>query len=232
MFVSDDILQQLPGLFLIMNKESQFIGSNLYTANLFGFETVDQMLGLRAYDMRCSAVECAADFIDQDKAVLRFEKEMMLLDIHTYHAHQEKILITKKKPWYDKQTLGGVICYCTEIQSDEIVNIIKALTRADQQYYPRRSHMERSYHIGCNPQTSALTEREMDCLFYVIRGKTTQSIATLLQLSTNTVAAYIKSIKRKFGCQTRTQIIEIAISKNLHSYVPESIIFNGLTKFI
>lgn len=208
------------------------MGCNLYTANLFGFETVDQMMGLRAFDMRCSAVECAPEFIHQDKQVLKCEEEMMLLDIHTYHANQEKILITKKKPWYDKESLGGVICYCTEIQTDKIVNIIKILTRTDQQYYPRRSYMERSYRIGKMHEIAGLTEREMECLFFVIRGKTTKSISKLLQLSINTVASYIKNIKRKFSCQTRAQIIEIAISKNLLSYVPEYIIFNSLTKFL
>jgi len=93
---SINLLQQLPGLILVVNKKSEFIYSNKYTAKMFGYKDEKSMLGVNAFEMRCPAVESAIDFINQDQVVIQKAKALTILDIHEYADKEKRILLTKK----------------------------------------------------------------------------------------------------------------------------------------
>lgn len=225
------IIQQMPGLFMVMNLQSQFIGSNTYTAKLLGFKDCDEMAGKTAYDIRCTAVESASDFIRQDQEVLQTQQELSMLDIHTYHPNATKILITKKRPFYKNNQLLGVLCHASEIQTKTITKLIKLLTHSDQRYFGANV-ADRSYQIGYLQESSNLSQREMNCLFYIIRGKSTADIAEQLGISINTVASYIKRIGIKWHCQNRTEIIQYAIENDFHKYIPEFYLTQNISKHL
>lgn len=60
-----------------------------------------------------------------------------------------------------------------------------------------------------------LTERELECLFWIAEGKTSDEMATILGISRNTINNYITSVMRKTGTKTRSEAIAHAVRNNL-----------------
>lgn len=60
-----------------------------------------------------------------------------------------------------------------------------------------------------------LTERELECLFWISEGKTSDEIAVILGISRNTINNYITSVMRKTATKTRSEAIAYAVRNNL-----------------
>ena len=56
-----------------------------------------------------------------------------------------------------------------------------------------------------------LTQRQIDCLIHLVKGKTIKQIAQALYLSAKTVEHYLNAIKSKMGAQDRSEVIEKAL---------------------
>lgn len=59
----------------------------------------------------------------------------------------------------------------------------------------------------------ALSKRQSQCLYHLLRGKSAASIAKILGLSPKTVEYYIDEIKNKMHCSTKAELIEKSIDK-------------------
>ncbi len=55
--------------------------------------------------------------------------------------------------------------------------------------------------------TMRLTARQLDCLFYFVKGFTFKQIAKQLNLSPRTIEHYLEAIKLKLNCHTRADLI-------------------------
>lgn len=66
-----------------------------------------------------------------------------------------------------------------------------------------------------NDRDCELTEREVECLFWIAEGKTSDEIATILGISRNTINNYITSVMRKTATKTRSEAIAYAVRNNL-----------------
>ncbi|WP_434051735.1 MAG: LuxR family transcriptional regulator [Roseibium sp.] len=62
-----------------------------------------------------------------------------------------------------------------------------------------------------------LSTREIECLVWSARGKTSSECATILGVAESTVAGYIASLNRKLHAQNKTQMIAIAYELGLIS---------------
>lgn len=74
--------------------------------------------------------------------------------------------------------------------------------------------------ICCRPSTrlereSELTDREIECLYWIAEGKTSDEIAVILGISRNTINNYIASVMRKTATKTRSEAIAWAVRNNL-----------------
>ena len=226
------MMKQIPGLIVAMDVESKMICSNNYTAHLFGYPKESIMLGRGPHEMRCPAVECAEYFIKQNQHVLATTSELTILDIHAYSKGQQKILITKKVPFYIDGQLQGTICHCTEIYSTSLGRMIMALAQSDHRYYAKHRHHERSYAVDTLLEKTALSNREVECIFYLIRGYTVKEIAKALTLSPRTVESYLRNIKFKWGCERKSELIDHAVGNGYLGYVPKSALEGSLTQII
>jgi DNA-binding NarL/FixJ family response regulator len=61
----------------------------------------------------------------------------------------------------------------------------------------------------------ALNDREMECLTWSARGKTSPEIATILNLSKRTINFHIENACRKLNVSTRTEAVAKAASSRL-----------------
>lgn len=65
------------------------------------------------------------------------------------------------------------------------------------------------------PETVSLTRRERDVLQQLAQGQTTQDIASILQLSPETVLWYRKRLHRKFEVSSAVALVVKAAKMNL-----------------
>ncbi|MDX2233609.1 MAG: helix-turn-helix transcriptional regulator [Hyphomonadaceae bacterium] len=62
-----------------------------------------------------------------------------------------------------------------------------------------------------------LTRRQLDCLYWVGRGKSSADIAAILGLSTHTVHAHVSDACARLGVRTRVQAVAAAVARGLIS---------------
>jgi len=60
-----------------------------------------------------------------------------------------------------------------------------------------------------------LSERERECLYWVSAGKTTDDVAMILGVSSNTVNSYVTHAIQKFGARNRTMAMATAIRNGI-----------------
>ncbi|MBO9097258.1 MULTISPECIES: transcriptional regulator VisN [unclassified Rhizobium] len=68
---------------------------------------------------------------------------------------------------------------------------------------------------GKGERSFELTDRELECLFWIAEGKTSDEIAMILGISRNTINNYITSVMRKTATKTRSEAIAFAVRNNL-----------------
>lgn len=65
------------------------------------------------------------------------------------------------------------------------------------------------------PEAAALSERELECIYWVAAGKTSSEIAVILQLSEHTVNHYLNRAGRKLDAVNRVQTVAKAFRAGL-----------------
>jgi DNA-binding CsgD family transcriptional regulator len=80
-----------------------------------------------------------------------------------------------------------------------------------------------AYVLGAKHGNTYFTKREAECMVWLLKGKTINSIAALLELSPRTVEYYIKNMKTKIGCRTKFELIDLVYA----SEFMKSVDFNG-----
>jgi len=68
---------------------------------------------------------------------------------------------------------------------------------------------------GAQELLDQLSKREIEVLYYLLHGKSMHAIAETLDLSPRTVESYINNLKNKLQCDSKSEIIIIAIENNL-----------------
>lgn len=65
----------------------------------------------------------------------------------------------------------------------------------------------KSYAIGNSHPGVCFTKREAECMVWMLRGKTINGVAEKLKLSPRTVEFYLKNMKIKLSCRTKSDLI-------------------------
>lgn len=61
-----------------------------------------------------------------------------------------------------------------------------------------------------------LTQREQQIVKLVVKGKTQKEIASLLDLSVNTIRSHLVSVKNKLQVHKNTEVVRMAIEHKLY----------------
>lgn len=92
----------------------------------------------------------------------------------------------------------------------ELLEVIRAVARGQRRLPPRVAArlMERM-------SSQALTEREVDVLRLMTRGRSNKAIGTELHIGEGTVKFHVNNILGKLGAEDRTQAVTIALQRGI-----------------
>lgn len=203
------IIDQSPGFMGWKNRDLTYAGCNANLATMLGLQCPDNIVGLTDRDLR--------DFTEESYQ-FHHHNDLLALSGKTVHClHQsttfngEGLFTIIKKPLIDNEKkIIGIIYHCTPMQTTASLSMMQQDKR----------------NLVAMPAANInkLSAREMECLFYVLRGKTLKEIAIMLQLSRRTIETYFENIKNKFGCTNKTELLVQAISKGYMNIIPDNLI--------
>lgn len=75
--------------------------------------------------------------------------------------------------------------------------------------------MDSRANSNVDPQVAALSPREMECLVWASRGKSSADIGSILNLSSRTVDSYLEKVCSKLRVRTRIEAVAQAVRTGL-----------------
>lgn len=201
------LLDHMPGHIGWKDVNCSYQGAN---KALLKYKGVKDITGKTDEELSPASVEDNRVFREQDLSVLKGDK------ISTVHRDSKTntIFLLEKSPIINQEnTIIGLIYYCRPWHKADVFHILSQLDN-------KLDLGIQNYTLGHHHNKFKLTERECECVFLLIRGKTAKEIAGLLSLSKRTVESYIENIKNKMNCQNKVEILVKAISNGYQNQIP------------
>lgn len=200
---------------------SRCIWTTSISAELFGFRSPEEVLGTLEADS-VNNKQFAEEWIKNDKNVLSSSESQLFIEPVFLLKYGTVDVICTKIPLYDERDeISGIYWAANSITKKSISNFIQTVNQHMETAYNKTSKRMR---VVSDKHTPKLTPRELDVLFYTMRGKTAKAIAKCLIISARTVESHIENLKMKFACHTKQQLIECAITEGYLETVPNSIL--------
>ncbi len=220
----ESVFMQLPGYAYWRDLENNFLGGNLMVANLAGFKAANKLEGLS--DFNAPWCKFATNYKQQDHDAYNGLVYKQLDPVMS--ASGFKVLTSTKSPYYDKNgNVAAIIGFGVELTCTEIIKIAY-LIDSETPFDQGKSIVVSNNNYIYAKYEKQLTQRELECIFYVLRGRTYKRIAKILNISPRTVEEYINNIKSKLCCNTKDELIELAYKYDLTRFIPESLVNNKL----
>lgn len=218
-----DLVNQMSGLFLVMDKNSRFILANKVAANWTGFKSSDSMLGKTYHDMLCKASEQHDIFKNQDTLTRNRDKHVKIVGYYQY-ADKWQLVFGEKYPLRDNEgNLVGTVSHFNDVTNCNLIDLSKFLKISQHGDSIKLGREQNGYLVEDHYPDITLPGRQSECLFFLLRGKTAKDIGKILGLSYRTVEGHIEQIKNKFQCSSKSELVEKAISYDYMNIIPEGL---------
>ena len=204
------LLDHLPGYIGWKDLNRHYLGANKALLELKGVRDVEECSGKTDEELSPDSIEENKLFQLQDLSVLSGKK------ISTVHLDSKtsEVFQLEKCPLTDsKNNTTGLIYYCRPCPKDEVFRMLR-------QYDETLQINSHHYTLNDHENKYELTNREYECVFLLIRGKSAKEIGTLLSLSKRTIESYIEHIKNKMDCKNKAEILVKAMLHGYHHHIP------------
>ncbi|HIC7359607.1 TPA: LuxR C-terminal-related transcriptional regulator [Legionella pneumophila] len=204
------LLNHLSGYIGWKDLNLHYLGANKALLELKGFRDIEELAGQTDEDLSPWATEENKMFQQQDLSVLNGEK---IATVH-FDSRTSEVFLLEKCPLTDQENkVTGLIYYCHPYPKNEVYRALK-------DFDDNRQLSSHHYTLNDNKNIYGLTDREHECVFLLIRGKSAKEIGALLSLSKRTIESYIENIKNKMDCRNKAEILVKAVLNGYHNYFP------------
>lgn len=144
-----------------------------------------------------------------------------------YYMQEFVFALNNKKPVIDSQgSVIGAFYHCLKIFHGSSLNSLLETLQFCKNILPTDNNTK--FELYKPSSDINLTNREMDCLFYTLRGKNAKTTASMLNISAKTVEFHLTHIKEKFNCFSKSQLIEKAIALGYLNKIPSTMILRNM----
>lgn len=226
---SEDLLanaffNQSPNILGIKDRDSRYIYTNTSMAHLLGYSSKEDLLEQSPTDAdtHCAVAQYADFFREEDLHTLLTGESQEFLAYQCYANHQWSLVYGKKFPIKNitDEIMGVGLDYC-DVTHNPFINLARLM---EMEQVPGKNTKAFSYKIDACPADLNLSHRQMECLFYFIRGKSASDIATLLTLSKRTIETHLEQIKDKLNCSSKAMLIEKVIHAGGLNVIPRTLL--------
>lgn len=172
---------------------------NAHNVELCGFDSEKQATG-KSYFKRftTSTAHCLLQY---DREAMKNETTKIYEENIQYNnqAKTERLL-SVKMPWYNAENkVVGLFGCCIFLDKDPIADFLTSMTEMGL-----FSTVENKI---IDNEKFFLPKQQKICATYLLQGLTNTEIALKMHLSRRTIESYIETLKNKFHCRNKTQLI-------------------------
>lgn len=219
---SFDFITDLSGLFIVADIHSTYICVSQGFAKLFGWQTAAECSGKTHFDIPCKAVEFAEEFTQLDQKAIQSKTKMLTLEIQNYALGQKAVFVERNPIKNALEEVEGLFNHYIDLTDVNLFRSYLKLQAYDSKI--RGVHVQPTCYVLSESHCPLpLTEKQQDCVFHLVRGKSIKEIAKTLGVSPRTIESHFNSIKARLKCDTKAEIIEKAIDSNFLYYIPRGL---------
>lgn len=228
---AESILSQMPGVFAIKEARdrSYYNAVNLTFARMLGYNDIAEVIGLSDEDAKSDEiVKGSTTFYLHDKLVMAGQT-IRTLDIYPYKINDVVGILAIKKPLLDhKDNICAVLVQGFPLKKSDLNKLTRNVV--DIAGSPKRvtKSINNTYEIK-EDIDFGLTQKEFECFFYLLRGKSTTEISSILYRSARTIETHIESIKNKLGLTKRSELFDFAYAHGLINIIPHTLVVGTKT---
>lgn len=216
--ILDQILDQIPCPMWCKDAKLNYVFANKRMYQLTKLKSID-IINRNDYELPWDIY--AESYRDADKIVITSGKPLAILHPVKLGNNDEITIISRKNLIKDNSgNISGVLGLITVVANKKIIDSSKILNHVDTELI---GHDINYYFFECDINKFNLTSREKECLFFLIRGKTTKEVSNILAISPRTVETHIEHIKIKFNCSKKSDLISKAIENGYFHIIPDTI---------
>lgn len=214
----------IQGLYFCKNTQSIYTAISTYYAVGLGCQSSDEMIGRTDHESHSPIAELADTLVAEDKMIVDSQcKSTFIKSLQFKRTEKPKIYLLEKTPLLNQDhEITGIAGMGVEIPDSHPA--FRMLLLWNHTLYNDKP-TQFSFEIGAfTGSHMKLTEREDQCLFFTLRGKTSKEIAKILNISYKTAERHIENLKNKTQTKTKSQLIEKCLSEGLGSVLPKSLL--------
>lgn len=226
------LFEQMPGCWGCKDKNSVFMYANKEFTHLVGLDVEMQfdIIGMSDFDLPCDMINCAELFRKQDQIVMSTGKKIKILDIHPFRNKEWQAFTVTKVPFFDeKENVIGTIFHALNVTSPAVLELGSILSHISIDSPHALVGGQSSFLLSHQFSEIKLSDREAECLFFILRGKTAKLIGKYLGVSPRTIEEYTSHLKTKFNAQNKCELIAKAIQAGFLSMIPENLLKTQLS---
>lgn len=217
-------IDQLPGTWVVVDKDSRFVSYNDDFSKLMGAEPQDRsFIGKTISDVSIYGEQPAGYYYESDKIICKEKKPLTVLNINKYGDGIWRYLQIDKKPIFDEAGEVQYIVYHITDHSDTSIRDIGLIFTLDKELI---NNLKDDYvHIDdyAMSQDFKVNKKESEILFFLLRGTGYKEIAKIQGITYRTVCDHIERLKRKFSANSTQQLVYNAILLGYPKSVPQHI---------
>lgn len=185
------ILHALPCAIFSKDTSSFCLSANTYQAEIAGVSRVKDMIGKSDYDMPwCDVAETIRK---ADQLVMTENKTFILEEYGTVANGKKSAFLVSKSPFRDENgKLLGIVGTAVNIGHHRQTLFLDTMKPVGNS--------------SIDISNVYLTKKEIECIRWMIHGKSSTEIATLSHVSKRTVETHMNNIKRKLNCHKQFQV--------------------------
>ncbi len=204
--------------------QGNYLACNNNLAEMMKLKSPKQIIGLSDYDL--------PDYSESNHIIHQKNDALALSGKTVQCIHQSSLPydgsfynLIKKPLMNNKNEIAGLLYHCTLLIDSEFVT---QLFLSDKKRYAGQK--EQAYYLSANENPFQLSERELECLFFTLRGSTAKQIAEQFGLSKRSIEYYLDNIKNKMGCTTKTELVCLGINSGYIKFIPPTLLQNHQVK--
>lgn len=198
----------------VLNLEQEYQHITCLQNKVLGYEH-SSLIGKTNFNIQAPAVELAPQFHQECQRVIDSQMSMVFLCSGAFAKNEAINYLYTIAPIQRKDGMPlGLIIY-----GERLKNHSSAMQAVNALY----KNMDSSHNYKTcllAPSYPGLTKRESQCLYWLLRGYNTPQIAEQLFLSKRTIESHFESIKLKYNCQSKKELVDFCYELNLFQVLP------------